>query len=168
MKQNLLQNIFLAFAFLSCNASSPSKIVIEPLTDSSGNKFHVSVNTNGRELKNFEEPLVHRIILSQVELELLKATPQNKLQLPFQGAKEFDNNGKISGLRVVQLDPLSKLPTLGLQNDDIVTAVGLKLVSETSDLIELITSLQNTKQGSITILRAGIPHKILYYLSDPR
>ncbi|MCB0324678.1 MAG: hypothetical protein KDD69_13945, partial [Bdellovibrionales bacterium] len=55
---------------------------------------------------------------------------------------------------------------IGLQENDVLTAVGIRLVKRNQDLQALFADLQRDKQATLTLERNGQPHKILYYLGS--
>ena len=141
----------------SCTAAAPQpKYQIEREHD-----YKVSVYQDGKEVKNFQAPLVQRVDISNAMLNALAKAPGD---LQFNGVREKDNRGKISGLRIHAGKGAQAVSALGLKEKDLVTAVGQKRVQQMEDFRFLAKELNETKTSSLTLEREGKPHKILYYI----
>ncbi|MFN8392420.1 MAG: PDZ domain-containing protein [Bdellovibrionota bacterium] len=146
-------------AFVGCS-SNPPEPNYEVRAD---HQFKVSVYSDGREVKDFNAPLVHRVDLTAAQLAQIGGTP---MKLPFQASSEKDGLGKVSGVRVLRPKAGDNPSMLGLQEKDLVTAVGTVRVKSVDDFRTLFDQLRGSKSASITVERQGKPHKILYYLSQ--
>lgn len=158
-KQYWLTSLLLGVCFLcSCSASSSPepKYKLEREHD-----YKVSVYQDGKEVKNFQTPLVQRVNISNAMLSSLAKAPGD---LPFNGVKEKDNRGKITGLRIHSGKSAQAAMALGLKEKDLVTAVGQKRIQQMEDFRLLAKELNATKTASLTLERDGKPHKILYYI----
>jgi hypothetical protein len=135
---------------------------------SPGNNFRVSVSSDGQPVTDFTQKLVHRITLSKSDLKRL-AQSSNSQSVPFKGNLERDQQGKIAGLRITEIRTPEVLPTLGLEDGDLLTAIGKKQPRSLSDLAQLALELASLtakdKTSSITVVRRGRPHKIIYSLN---
>ena len=130
--------------------------------------FRVSVSANGAPVKDFNEQLIHRVIVNKKDLVLL-STSSVAGSVPFTGKSERDHFGEIAGVRLTEIRTAKVLPTLGLQDGDLLTAVGKKHTTSLDDLkqlaIDLIAGSATEKRASLTLIRRGRPHKILYSLN---
>jgi S1-C subfamily serine protease len=125
--------------------------------------YKVSVRTNGAAVTNFNQELVHRVPIPEAAAKTGQRTPPGKGRLPFSAKAEKDQFGKIAGLRVTQVD--AKAPpgaAFGLKNGDLVTAVGKKLATSPSDFRIIYEDILSKREASITVLRKGSPHKLLF------
>lgn len=144
----------ISFTFVSaCASPKPGPVILD-------SEMQVSVSTNGKPVQNFETALVHRIsVPKKFASNLLVSSAKG---IPLKTAPEKDQNGKITGLRIRSSQDSSVLSTLGLQPNDLITAIGQKHAEKPTDLVDLFQSLVQTKEFSITLERSGMPHKILY------
>jgi hypothetical protein len=128
------------------------------------NPFQVTVKSDGKEVKDSNASLIHRVTLSPTELATV-----GRLTKPESGTirlkRESDNRGGTIGLRI-QLASPEQAKLLGLQNNDIVTAVGKTGATKLRSLEPLVQGLQAKKSETLTLIRGGKPHKILYYLGS--
>jgi len=124
--------------------------------------YKVTVYQDGREVKDFNNPLVVRVNVSPALLASLAHAPT---ELPFNAVRENDNHGKAKGLRIHsgKAGPAGAM-SLGLKERDLVTAVGQKRIEKLEDFRLLASELNATKMASVTLERDGKPHKILYYI----
>lgn len=148
--------------FLAACAPSGSRQVMpsQPLPDRS---FRVSVESGGKPIENFEENLIHRITLTDKDVDTALASPSGGLNLPFELTRELDSTGAIKGLRVVSIQPGRGSLALGFRRGDVVTAVNKIHLKQPSELRTVFESMRERKLVSITLERAGVPHKILLY-----
>lgn len=132
--------------------------------------FKVSVREGSREVNDFETPLVHRIGLSRADINKILPTGSNTMKLPFKGRPLKDARGNISGVRLYRRESGPRLKgskfLLGLKENDLVTAVGVKHVKSYADLRMLLEMLLKEQHISVTLEREGSPHKIFYYLKE--
>ena len=125
----------------------------------------VSVLSDGKQVKDFSTTLVHHVELSLTEYRNITASWPKQLNLPFEAAMEFDRRGKPMGLRIANIRGNAG-SALGLLNKDIITAIGLSCPTGPRDLWAVFDELRTQRKASITLERAGRPHKIFYYLSS--
>ena len=122
--------------------------------------YKVSVKTNGQEQKNFDQERVHRVTVSPQEIARATKSMPAKVDLPFTVQTERDLRGRASGLRVTAVQSGG---ALGVAKGDILTSVGFTMTKSEKDLAKIYQELKTTKQSSLTLLRDGQYHKILYY-----
>ena len=124
-------------------------------------KFNVSVTSDGKTVTNFSTSLVHHVEVSERELLGYSAKAGS---LPFNAQMEYDREGKAIGIRVSGSESASSALGLGLNDKDIITAIGRAHPQGAGDLSLLFEQLRKFRRASITIERLGVPHKIFYYL----
>ena len=147
--------VCLLFALTACTSKKPPQI------ERGGEGYKVSVKSDGKEVKNFSQQLVHRVSLSRSEFDaLIDDWPKG---LPFNSKSEYDSRGKPSGLRITQMRSATS-PHMGLQKADLVTAVGTTHTYKTRDVWQLFRQLSISREATLTLVRQGKPHKILYVL----
>jgi hypothetical protein len=150
--------LFLAVSFFGCSAANPNLIRED--------SYRVSIKSNGVEQKDFNQQLVHRLSVKSSELKLMSANGQENLLLPFSFESSLDLSGNLSGLKIKSTKTYPGVNSLGLQPGDLITAFGLVKPNGRSDFWKLFVDLNKDKQASITLQRAGRPHKILYYVEN--
>ena len=161
MSTNFFKTLFLLL-FTSCmQTSEQQKYQIQPTGD-----IDVQVSMGGQKITDLDKQLIHRIEISSRTLDLLKPEGSNGLRLPFLVKKEVDQRGLVMGLKVFRSKegPLS-LEDLGLQERDLLTAIGTKLLTSAKDFELFVKILRNKRELSMTLERDFQPHKIIYYLS---
>lgn len=122
--------------------------------------FEVKVKSNGKEVKDFQQDLVHRKELSRgVLAELQDYSKKAEITFPHK-----DANGNFQGLKVKKATPPNVLSALGLLAGDVVTAFGMKRVEPDMSFMEFLLSLDALDDSSITLLRKGQAHKVLYLI----
>ena len=127
-------------------------------------EFKVSVTSGGKPVPNFQQKLVHRITLSKQDLTALMPVPGRGPQIPFTGKVDRDSNGGIVGLKLTEVRTNTVMPTFGLQDGDMLTAVGSKHVDDLSDLTQIAIDIRKNAQATLTLQRNGLPHKVFYTL----
>jgi hypothetical protein len=135
------------------------------LSERSGN-YQVSVRSDGDEVAEFEQRLIHRIALSSGEMRGIFLNDAGNLVVPARFAKQRDLRGQVKGLRLLALNEPLLGGRLGLKAGDVVTAIGGKHFKEPSDLFVLYRSLARNNEIGLTLERGGNPHKILYSLEQ--
>jgi hypothetical protein len=135
------------------------------LDRSSTHAFQVSVSADGKTVGDFSERLVHHVGISETDLASFTRADERAPRLPIETTAEYDREGKCRGVRVRGL--AAEGPALGLEVDDIITAVGVSHVLKPGDVGVIFEALQRNKRASLTLERAGRPHKIFYYLRGP-
>jgi hypothetical protein len=141
---------------LLAGCSSGSRVREGDIERTSG--FQVSVHSNGREVKNFEQELVHRTTLSrQALIELQRYAKNETLTVP-----RKDERGGFEGLKVRSGVPRPILDTLGLRSGDVVTALGTRKVEPSSSFEEYLLAIGSLSDSSLTFERRGVPHKVIY------
>ena len=129
--------------------------------------YRVSVYSDGREVKNFSQPLVQRVTLSSQDLlRFLSLRPEGFSQV-FQTKVERDRSGSVRGFRLVAATEPSDYARFGLQPGDIVTAIGAKRAESVSDFSELFSGLRARGRSSMTLERNYQPHKVIFYVQGP-
>jgi hypothetical protein len=141
----------------------------DPAWDVQGDhQFKVSVYSGGKEVKDFNTQLIHRVDISPEQLKRVFGADDRQLRLPFTGTGEKDRFGKIAGVRVGRFQsPEGGPQAFGLKNQDLITAIGVQRATSIDDFRRLGKELSTTKSSSITLEREGRPHKILYSLTLP-
>ena len=139
-----------------CACSSRPQPQIERQSDG----YKVSVKSDGRQVSNYSQRLVHRVTLQSTDL--LRLTENGPKGLPFSAKTNYDNNGKPAGVRVVKVTTDKNAPRLGLQPKDLITAVEKSHTNSTNDMWQLFKALQKHRKATLTLVRGGKPHKILY------
>ena len=152
-----LARVLTICAFASgCSLGSGAEI---PEMQRSGG-FEVKVKANGHEVKNFEQDLIHRITLSrEVLAELQHYSRVEEIAIPGK-----DGRGTFQGLKVRKAVPPNILQNLGLQSGDVVTAFGIRNVQSDMSFMEFLLSLDALDDSSLTFIRKGQAHKVLYQL----
>ena len=152
-QRSIFQNtsILLLALISGCGSSRARSVsgaeIAAPFAERAGMK--VTVENSGKELANFEEPLVHRIEVGSAATSAgLKA------------GREFDGAGKERGIRVRKESTAETLALLGLKSEDVITAIGRRRVTTPEDLQLLDSELRSG--GSLTLERGGNPHKIYF------
>lgn len=165
-----MHRLLLAVALLNLSACSflgSTDPVLEPVPAAKRDgQFKVSVSTDGKPVEDFKQPLVHRIRVRPAELRSISGAQGKAMSLPFNAKRVIDLQGKIKGIRVLNVRPPYGTQVLGLQNNDLITAVGLRHVDHPNDFSLLFNQLRSEKQATMTLERDGKPHKILYYLES--
>ena len=155
--------LFCTACLSGCSAGGAKN---EPEIVGRSGDYAVTVSSGGKELRDFSAPLVHRVSLKKRTVEeMLKFWPK-RLDLPFDGAAERDNRGKVMGVRITSIKPKRDLKSLGLRKGDLLTAAEQKLMTTPRDFVQVLDSLKQSGLGTVTIERDGKPHKILYYNSE--
>ena len=156
--ESFLMKLLLILLVCLCSACAGRA---KPEVERLGEGYKVSVRTGGQDVSNFSEQLVHRILLSRSDFDsLVKDWPQG---LPFTSKSEYDMRGNPSGLRITKVGS-KQGPHLGLQQKDLVTAVGTTHTFTTRDMWQLFRELSISREATLTLVRQGKPHKILYNL----
>lgn len=128
-------------------------------------EYRVSVSKEGRALSNFEQELVHRVQVTQREIDAVLSKWPAQLNFPFSGVVVPSGASGVLGLRVVfDVSHTAGGFTWGLASGDLITAVGTVPVVKMNDLIKLVSELRSNRRASLTVQRDGVPHKVLYYL----
>jgi len=107
----------------------------------------VTVTTSGKQINDFESEFVHRASINSREVNTISNFDQVK--------DSYDQFGKLVGLQL-----LSDLPALFLQKDDILTAIGKKVIGPGDRFSQLKSQIKDG-ESSITFLRAGRAYKTL-------
>lgn len=128
-----------------------------------GRSYDVSVYSDGKEVKDFNKELIHRV---ELPARVVASLSQQGSRLPIDGRTERDGRGNVTGIRVITSKQGASPAVLGLRDKDLITAIGARRVRQTEDLRTLFTSLAKDKSTTLTLEREGRPHKILYYLSQ--
>lgn len=161
----ILVGITCVLSALGCAPSASSLIERQPVVQPKPTgEFKVSVAVDGKSVNDFSTELVHRMQVTPQEVKRLAATLPKRVNVPFGSVPEVSFTGDSVGFRLTPKRSSSESLTLGLRAGDVVTAINKTHPSSVLDFRELISSLQSDKRASITILRSGEPHKILYYL----
>ncbi len=132
-------------------------------------KFKVSVQSSGKPVKDFSTPLVHRITVSKYDFNRYtrsKVGGKPEILTTFQPVHTAGPKSPVYGLKLIAVSGATGGSALGLQLNDIVTAVGPDHVVKSSDFQQLFQHLLKDKTVSVTLMRGGKPHKIIYYLDS--
>ena len=152
--------MLLPAALSACSAGSqPEKYEVRRAGD-----YHVSVYSDGKEVKDFNSALVERLIISRQAIDILNS---KQTQIPVSGKPERDNRGQSAGVRISTGVNPKGLSMFGFREKDLLTAVGNRRAESIDDLRYISPTLEKGKVATVTLERNGKPHKILYYLSDP-
>jgi len=155
----------LVVLLVGCAAKKPQPKL--ELVRSKG-EYKVFVTSDGKTVDDFSIELIHRISLTRQEFgQYMKDWPKT-LPLPFASRNEKDSRGNPSGVRIVQVNKKAGLHGLGLQRNDLVTAVGTKHTYTSQDMWLLFKLLGEQQRATLTLVRDGKPHKILYSLDDSK
>ena len=126
--------------------------------------FEVTVRSNGREVKNFNQELVHHLTMSRSSLaELQDYSKREAIATP-----RRDSRGAFQGLKVRSQVPRTVLQELGIMPGDVVTAFGTKKVEADMSFEEFLLSFDALDEASLTFERKGEAHKVIYSLESPR
>lgn len=160
MKIKILSVILL---FSSCSSASDNSKGYK--IESTGN-VDVQVSIGGQRVADLDQQLIHRIEFSLTKLKFLKSPTDNILNLPFLLKKNIDQRGLVMGLKVVGSKPsLLSMEDFGFRENDLITAIGTKLLTSAKDFQLFVDLLESKGELSITLERNFQPHKILYSLS---
>lgn len=147
------------------NPPAPDQHTSQPKESKIGkSNYKVSVRTDGGDIKNFETALVHRMYYKPAELDALKHDWPDSFSKQLKGTPEFDTLGKLMGVRIVATSGASSKEMLGFKLGDLITAAGTTHIGSLDQLDTVLSDLSAKRQASITLVRNGQPHKILYYL----
>ncbi len=127
-------------------------------------EFKVRVVSGGEVQRDLEQELVHRVELSKEDIRTALRSWPTSLQIPFSGKVQRDAQGELIGVNLSATTQTSMLPRLGLEDNDLLTAVGKKRAESIKDLYFLFEALADKNFASVTVQRNGKPHKILYFL----
>lgn len=152
--------LLFCLTFASCGLLSSSP---EPGEIERSGHFEVKVKANGKEQRNLQETLIHR---RDLDAETLSAV-QSFSQRTEIAEPRKDRQGGLYGLKVKKGLPPPVTQALGLEAGDIVTAFGAKRVEADMSFMEYLLSLGALEESSVTLLRRGVPHKVLYSISHP-
>jgi len=160
---SLLRNgIYLSVLFLVSACSTAKSKSPDPVTVEKVHNYNVSVSTDGKPVNDFDKRLVHDVVVPAGALAAI-GKYQSSLEVVFVSEPELDLRGSVVGVRLLGsrsgLDPMT---TFGWLKNDVITAVGLRHVRRVADLGALITQLQQQQAATLTLIRDGAPHKILY------
>lgn len=166
LSQGILSAAACGWLFIGCGFSSPNPADdFQPKPSAIGKaKYKVSVRTAGGDIQNFESELVHRIYYRAAEFSALQADWPASLHKNLKGTPEYDTLGKPMGVRIVATFGRTSKDLLGFKIGDLITAAGTTHVSSLDQLDVFLKQLSDKKLASITLVRNGQPHKILYYL----
>jgi len=145
-----IYSLLLLVSFIGCSSPKPT-----PTFESTG-QFKISVKSGGEEMKDLDSQLLHRKDLSQAELKALRVAAGMVT-----GTDALDQKGKRYGIRLRSRD----LSALGLQPEDVITAVGEKTSPTRGDLEQFFREIPKTGESRMTFDRRGTPHKIILSLS---
>lgn len=165
-KLKWLLGVFTIF-WLSACAAGRSPEVVERTPPTAG-RFRISVAAQGEAVENPQQKLVHYIGLTSAQLERFTASDGVGLGSSRMVRVEYDARGEPAGLRVLRGGAKGDLGILGLEEDDLLTAFGKKSASSPEDFRQFCRGLLQRQRDSMTILRRGVPHKLLYFLRDRR
>lgn len=158
--------LFVAAANSGCSASS-GRAGLAPGNPGSqlddNGRFKVSVVTNGREVKDLNQDLVHRVAISRAQVDSILESWPAQFRKIGQTRDEYDSQGKYMGLRIAGPSTGAPVPVLGLRDRDVITAVGPKPVRAEGDMLALFKDLKQSGRATMTIERSGMPHKFLYF-----
>lgn len=160
----------------SCTIAATLLLMTSPIACSRGTKpvierttrtgeYHVSVYSAGNEVKDFGDRLVHYVTLSPADVEKL-ISDKGEAILPFDGIMEVDHKGQPSGFRIEQAFDRGRTERLGFREDDIVTAIGRTRSTSIADMDKFVQALRENREETITIIRDGQPHKLLYSVRE--
>ena len=162
--RRLLLSGLIAFFAAGCSASGDRPQLIRDTDD--GKRFKVSVTTEGRQIKDYNQALVHRVQISKAAIDqMIQSWPADFRKLATT-QNEYDTHGKLMGLRVVAAASGAKIAVLNLVDRDIITAVGVAPIRSENDILALFTDLKKNGSATMTIERGGTPHKFLYYVQS--
>ena len=154
----------IAILAAGCSASADRPQLIRE--NDENKRFKVSVTSEGRQIKDYNQSLVHRVEISKVVIDQMIQSwpaPFHKIATT---QNEYDSQGKLMGLRVVAAAGGEKIAVLNLVDRDIITAVGVAPIHKENDILALFTELKKTGGSTMTIERSGMPHKFLYYVQS--
>lgn len=154
--KKISRGAIITFSYLSFVCCAQQK----PSFHQTGN-YIVTVVSDGEKVSDFNRDLIHRININSKQLDKLKGeiNDANKLNLTIDKTLA----GEIVGISVVASD-YALLETLGLEQEDLITAVNKTRANNTSAIQLFIPTLEADSKASITIQRRGQPHKLLYFL----
>ena len=129
-------------------------------------KYKVLVSTGGKEVKDFNTPLVQRLTLSREYFAAVQSVQGTALDLPFQGKGHYDTRGRLRGFKVVNYRYDPRLPELVLRDGDVVTAVEKSIPRGVADFALFWGALRKNGEATYTFERNHVPHKVFLKLES--
>ena len=155
---------YFALMTSSCSVTQPA-FRVEPLESSKlqivERERKVSVKTGGKDYQESSGGLVHYIDLSQQQLRRAFARRSGGTLVPFSIRTKRDAQGKSEGLLIERVAPGAEV--LGLRKGDLITALGRQHATKKEQFLSIYQSLQREGRASLTLKRANLPHKLLYF-----
>lgn len=147
----ILSFLILLF-FIACSSSK----LPEP------GRFKVTVSTDGKEVKDYNQSLVHRVTLNKKDLRKLFGNSPEKFNCKSSLKTKKDFEGKAIGLKVKP----EGIESLGLEGEDVIVAIGANAVNNKEDFWHLKELIEIKGEAELTIIRNGRPNKILLAIND--
>jgi hypothetical protein len=143
--------LLIIFLFCGCSSSKPNFVF--------SNEMKVSVSSDGKAVTDIDKELVHRVTVSSAILA--KITKNIDLRdLPFLVQAEFNSKAEFVGMRLFKYRGGF---AYGLEEQDLITAVGKTKLQERKHLLLMFDALNQTGETSLSIVRRGEAQKILLY-----
>ena len=152
---HLVFSICLLFLIVACSPTGP-------VLERDNGDLKIQVKSGGKVVKNPETELVHRIDLSENDLNPVLTGSSKLKALGFKAKILRDAQGGISGILLDLRAENQNTQRFGLQHGDLVTAISGKLIGSEDDLETMFQQLQEQQKLSVTVMRDGEPHKLLY------
>lgn len=144
--------LLIALLFLTgCSSSAPH-------IEQTGN-YKVTVVSDGEEVKDFNNALVHRITLSDFQIEIMKEKFNQPEKIKLKNEKSLA--GDIVGVFPISSD-VQLFRQLAFERGDVLTAVNRQRITAESFAKLFFESLKQNQETTMTIQRRGIPHKLIY------
>lgn len=152
VKSNIFAFLFLTAVFLPVfGCSSKKTLAIEK------SNYRVSVTSAGKPVKDFADTFLHRIFLSKLQISELRTMLNSN---PIPSLEAIDQFGQHYGTEL-----LAPVSLLGLDVQDVLTAVERLRVPNVMDLSLALNEADAGKEGTFTFLRKGKSHKTLVSLT---
>jgi len=164
---SLVLSMALAALLLSCAGPRKNPAARRPQAELLGD-YRVSVSSGGREIKDFEKRLVHHIEIPRARVEEIVRPWPKGLNLALIGRVDKDMRGGVAGLKMRMGGSGVSGAELGLEDNDLVTAVETKRVTDVRGFYPLFAALLKDGKASLTFDRGGVPHKLFYYLPETK
>lgn len=164
---SVVLSIASAALLLSCAGPRKNQAARRPQAELLGD-YRVSVSSGGREIKDFEKTLVHYIEIPRAKVEEVVRPWPKGLNLGLIGRVDKDMRGGVAGLKLRMGGSGVSGAELGLQDNDLVTSVEAKRVTDIRGFYPLFAALLKEGKASLTLDRSGVPHKVFYYLPETK
>lgn len=146
-----LQLCIALVVFVGCSSSQPT-------IEQTGN-YKITVLNDGEAVADFNKELVHRVFLTQPQIEALEQKFNQPDTIKLKNEKSLAED--IVGVFPISSD-VQLFRTLAFERGDVLTAVNRQRISAESFAKLFFESLKQNQETTMTIQRRGMPHKLIY------